>query len=553
MKKAFALLKIIFFTTFTLTAFGGTNPAKIYIVANSADNDSLAIAEFYAAAREIPKANIIAIDMPKDGKITKTQYFAKIENPLTAELVSRGAAKAFKLGAKDAYGREIYSYISHDIDFLVLCKGVPWGVNPSPKISAPKAKNSLTDAASVDSELSGRFVSAKTLNGFQKNPLFNNYSWSMTPSISGVIPVARLDGATKEDVENAIKGAIETEKKGLMGRVYIDKSRRAKEGDDWLENAKKILAAADFDISESPSPALFGYGERMDAPAFYFGWYAFRPSGYFAENGFELPRGASALHIYSFSAANLRNKSDWTARFVNIGAAATFGNVYEPYLGGTHYPHIYALALARGMSAGEAATAAMPFVSWQGMFVGDPLFKPFKVGLSEQIKQIDAGQSDELSQYAVVRKANKIGREKGAQAAFDFASKYVGKFADAALLWKLSNLSVELKRDADAIRFAEKALSRDIYKLPSNWGLAFEICDYLIPQSAKSRRVAKETLERLNGLSDSEGLKRALAQKALKIGKYEKMGDTLAKIVSQVKKLDAEAVRKRSEKATSKK
>lgn len=167
----------------------------------------------------------------------------------------------------------------------------------------------------------------------------------------------------------------------------------------------------------------------MDAPAFYFGWYTFRPCGYFAEKGFSFPRGASALHIYSFSASDMLNAANWTPAFVSKGAAAVFGNVYEPYLGGTHHPHVYALALARGMSSGEAATAAMPFLSWQGVFVGDPLFKPFKTGLDAQMRAIDSGSADALSQYSVIRAMNRIAREKGAAAAFDFGSKYVGKIS----------------------------------------------------------------------------------------------------------------------------
>lgn len=220
----------------------------------------------------------------------------------------------------------------------------------------------------------------------------------------------------------------------------------------------------------------------MDAPAFYFGWYTFRPCGYFAEKGFSFPRGASALHIYSFSASDMLNAANWTPAFVSKGAAAVFGNVYEPYLGGTHHPHVYALALARGMSSGEAATAAMPFLSWQGVFVGDPLFKPFKTGLDAQMRAIDSGSADALSQYSVIRAMNRIAREKGAAAAFDFGSKYVGKFPDGALLWKLSQTAAAEGNSAESVRLASDALGRDLYSEASNRGLAMEICRYLIPR-----------------------------------------------------------------------
>lgn len=529
---------------FALCARAEVLPSKVYVVANSDDPDSLAIADFYASARGIPKGNIVGLPMPKAGKISKAEYFEKIENPLVAELAKRGALKAVKLGGREPSGREIYSYVSHDIGFLVLCRGVPWGVNPSPNSPAPNPPKSFSDAASVDSEISGRFVSSKSFAGFVKNPLFNNYSWVMTPSITGTIPVARLDGVSRADVEASVKNALEAEKKGVRGRVYIDESKREKTGDKWLSAAGKILSAAGFDVSENTEPRLFGFADRMDAPAFYFGWYAFNPAGYFADKNFKFPAGASALHIFSFSAANMRDRNSWTPAFTAEGASATFGNVYEPYLGGTHYPHVYVLALARGMSAGEAATAAMPFLSWQGVFVGDPMFKPFKTDLKKQMENIDAGEIDELSQYSVIRMVNSISKKGGARAAFDYASKYVGKMPDAALLWKLAQLAAADKNTSASEQLARDALSRDIYSKVSDRGLAFEICAYLIPLSQQSRAAARGSLERLAGLSEDGEYLVAVARLAKELSKREELGGELAGVV---KRADAYAAQKAME------
>lgn len=529
---------------FALCARAEVLPSKVYVVANSDDPDSLAIADFYASARGIPKGNIVGLPMPKAGKISKAEYFEKIENPLVAELAKRGALKAVKLGGREPSGREIYSYVSHDIGFLVLCRGVPWGVNPSPNSPAPNPPKSFSDAASVDSEISGRFVSSKSFAGFVKNPLFNNYSWAMTPSITGTIPVARLDGVSRADVEASVKNALEAEKKGVRGRVYIDESKREKTGDKWLSAAGKILSAAGFDVSENTEPRLFGFADRMDAPAFYFGWYAFNPAGYFADKNFKFPAGASALHIFSFSAANMRDRNSWTPAFTAEGASATFGNVYEPYLGGTHYPHVYLLALARGMSAGEAATAAMPFLSWQGVFVGDPMFKPFKTDLKKQMENIDAGEIDELSQYSVIRMVNSISKKGGARAAFDYASKYVGKMPDAALLWKLAQLAAADKNTSASEQLARDALSRDIYSKVSDRGLAFEICAYLIPLSQQSRAAARGSLERLAGLSEDGEYLVAVARLAKELSKREELGGELAGVV---KRADAYAAQKAME------
>ena len=529
---------------FALCARAEVLPSKVYVVANSDDPDSLAIADFYASARGIPKGNIVGLPMPKAGKISKAEYFEKIENPLVAELAKRGALKAVKLGGREPSGREIYSYVSHDIDFLVLCRGVPWGINPTPGSPAPNPPKSFSDAASVDSEISGRFVSSKSFAGFVKNPLFNNYSWAMTPSITGTIPVARLDGVSRADVEASVRNALEAEKKGVRGRVYIDESKREKTGDKWLSAAGKILSAAGFDVSENTEPRLFGFADRMDAPAFYFGWYAFNPAGYFADKNFKFPAGASALHIFSFSAANMRDRNSWTPAFTAEGASATFGNVYEPYLGGTHYPHVYVLALARGMSAGEAATAAMPFLSWQGVFVGDPMFKPFKTDLKKQMENIDAGEIDELSQYSVIRMVNSISKKGGARAAFDYASKYVGKMPDAALLWKLAQLAAADKNTSASEQLARDALSRDIYSKVSDRGLAFEICAYLIPLSQQSRAAARGSLERLAGLSEDGEYLVAVARLAKELSKREELSGELAGVV---KRADAYAAQKAME------
>ena len=529
---------------FALCARAEVLPSKVYVVANSDDPDSLAIADFYASARGIPKGNIVGLPMPKAGKISKVEYFEKIENPLVAELAKRGALKAVKLGGREPSGREIYSYVSHDIGFLVLCRGVPWGINPTPGSPAPNPPKSFSDAASVDSEISGRFVSSKSFAGFVKNPLFNNYSWAMTPSITGTIPVARLDGVSRADVEASVRNALEAEKKGVRGRVYIDESKREKTGDKWLSAAGKILSAAGFDVSENTEPRLFGFADRMDAPAFYFGWYAFNPAGYFADKNFKFPAGASALHIFSFSAANMRDRNSWTPAFTAEGASATFGNVYEPYLGGTHYPHVYVLALARGMSAGEAATAAMPFLSWQGVFVGDPMFKPFKTDLKKQMENIDAGEIDELSQYSVIRMVNSISKKGGARAAFDYASKYVGKMPDAALLWKLAQLAAADKNTSASEQLARDALSRDIYSKVSDRGLAFEICAYLIPLSQQSRAAARGSLERLAGLSEDGEYLVAVARLAKELSKREELGGELAGVV---KRADAYAAQKAME------
>ena len=313
--------------------FGGcflysATPQKTYVVANLSLKDSVEVAQAYASKRNIPISNIIAFAMPTSLEISKAEYFSKIENTLVAELVKRRAITAVKLGSKDSNGREIYSYVSHDIDFVVFCYGVPYAVRDFPLAKGEKARNGMkTAGAALDSEFSARFIDGNKFFGMLKNPLYKDIGKKKSASLYGLIPTARLDGANKADVLNIIDSAIEAERKGVAGRVYLDKSKKYKLGDDWIDLANKILSYAYFDIDVSEAPALFGCADRMDGLAYYFGWYSRRATGYFAENGFRAARGASALHIYSYSAREMRNRLFWTPALVSAGAVATFGNI----------------------------------------------------------------------------------------------------------------------------------------------------------------------------------------------------------------------------------
>jgi hypothetical protein len=60
------------------------------------------------------------------------------------------------------------------------------------------------------------------------------------------------------------------------------------------------------------------------------------------------------------------------------GVAATIGPVYEPYVQGFPVPHVFFGELLEGyMSLGESYLVSLPYLSWQMVLVGDPLYQPF--------------------------------------------------------------------------------------------------------------------------------------------------------------------------------
>ena len=88
--------------------------------------------------------------------------------------------------------------------------------------------------------------------------------------------------------------------------------------------------------------------------------------------------GAVAVHIHSFSAASLRNPAaHWAAPLLVRGAAATMGNVYEPYLDLTPHLDIFNDRLLGGFTFAESAYMSLKVLSWMTTIVGDPLYRPF--------------------------------------------------------------------------------------------------------------------------------------------------------------------------------
>jgi len=75
---------------------------------------------------------------------------------------------------------------------------------------------------------------------------------------------------------------------------------------------------------------------------------------------------------------------------IGDGVTGTAGHVDEPYLDGTIRPEILFPAYVSGRNLAEAFYAAMPYLSWQTVVIGDPLCAPFD-GARRTADEIDPG------------------------------------------------------------------------------------------------------------------------------------------------------------------
>jgi uncharacterized protein (TIGR03790 family) len=379
----------LIFTLAVLLARADDLASRVVIVANADDPESVQLAEYYAAKREVPTANIIALNMPATEAVTWRQFVDSVFNPLQAELVRRQWIDAIGMNLTDGVGRKKYVISGHKISYLVVCRGVPLKVvhDPlQPPETIPAASNPAfrTNAAAVDGELALAALSNPPLIAFVPNPLFNNDQPSAL-ALNQIIKISRLDGPSYADARRMIDQAIAVENTGLVGRSYVDIGGPHAAGDRWLDETARQLSALGFDGDVDRGGGTLPSWARCDAPVLYFGWYAGALNGPFAQDGFKFPPGAVALHIHSFSADTLHSTTQgWVGPLVARGVTATFGNVTEPYLELTHQPQLILKSLARGDTLGDAAAYAVPVYSWQAMAVGDPLYRPFKVPLDQQ-------------------------------------------------------------------------------------------------------------------------------------------------------------------------
>jgi len=385
-------------------------PATTVVVANGKVPAGVELAKAFMRHRGIPGQNLIVLDLATEEAITWTQYSETLLNPLRAKLQAAGLltgqlADALAAGPDQRGRREYLPTAAPKLGWIVLVHGVPLKIQPS-GLKAPGApKQGLRgDHACVDSELALLATVNLDPEGAKPNPWFQQRTLAPAEAAE-VIRTARLDGPAPAEVLRALQGAWRAEAQGLRGRAYVDVGGPYADGDTWFKEAAELTRQLGFPTDLESTKQQFGPKARADAPALYLGWYSQKAQGRFAAPDVRLAPGAIALHLHSFSAESLRSEhAGWTPWLVKQGAAHVSGNVYEPYLSLTLRPDLLVDGVKRGLTAGEAAWYATPAVSWQGVILGDPFYRPFARDLKDQLADFQR-KPDELGPYAVTRSA----------------------------------------------------------------------------------------------------------------------------------------------------
>lgn len=363
---------------------GGTRDAAATLVLfNKNDADSKGLAQYYAGKRGIPPEQVVGLRCPEQEEITRADYESDIAAPLRKLLRSRGW---WKMG-KDQMGASIVSMAS--IRYVAIMRGMPLKIAPDPTIPPSQAEKGLPieitsrNEASVDSELATLGLFLPSPAGIYPNPYYRRFTPILQDPIPpGILLPARLDGPTASIVRAMIDDSLDAERDGLYGWAYVDgrgiTSGGYAEGDQWMANVVVSLRQQGVPVIFDNNPATFPPGYPVTEAAVYFGWYAPSIEGPFAQPGFGFRPGAIAVHLHSFSASTLRSPTaGWCGPLLARGAAATLGNVYEPYLSLTANFDIFQDRLMAGFNLAESGWMSQRVLSWMGVVVGDPLYRPY--------------------------------------------------------------------------------------------------------------------------------------------------------------------------------
>ncbi len=361
-----ALLAAVFFS---LAAWGLT-PAQVVVVYNAASKRSEQCARAYCAVRSIPANQCVGLPgLPAGQDISRQEYDSKLRYPL----LLHARQHSWRLPATQQEGlKPVYA--------MVLMPDIPLRVREEQE---PGKKKGIPtqNCASVDSELA--LLGARyTLAGPLINPFFNK-SGKLEESRPPVLSVTRIDAPDDTTIRRMIQFPAEVERRGLWGWTVVDQGGPYPQGDTWFSGiARQAKENGQPLFHEESRSTLASAFPLMSDTAVYFGWYAHPSNGPFNPKTcaeFRFAPGAIAYHLHSYSGTSVKNPDSWVGALLQRGAAVTAGNVYEPTLGGCLKPDVFFDRLLKGYTVAESALMATPWLSWQGVVLGDPLYRPYDV------------------------------------------------------------------------------------------------------------------------------------------------------------------------------
>ena len=386
-------------------------PHEILVIANRNAAKSIGLAKYYMKSRNIPETNLLQLWLTDKEGCSREEYEKKVI-PRVRKYISEKDPKRLIKCLVTVYGiplkinpPEMTSAEKMQVEKL---RKRQKGLNDKLKILNEKEKaqkqkiqkelqslkkqideiTKINHRSALDSELALVLRDDYPLSGWVPNPFFLGFK-RKNLSKENVLLVSRLDGPSDQIVKRIIDDSLNAEKSGLKGVAYFDargprqdkkKDQKPKIDTSFYDNS--IYSAADqvkkskrVQVVVNDKAELFKPGECPEA-AFYCGWYSLAKY----VDAFKWRPGSIGYHIASSECSTLKSQNSqvWCKRMLEEGVAATLGPTSEPYLQAFPIPEIFFATLLDGrVTLAECYALSLPFLSWQMVLIGDPLYRPF--------------------------------------------------------------------------------------------------------------------------------------------------------------------------------
>lgn len=322
----------------------GLDAGSLAVVVNDADPQSVAVAEYYVAARSIPASNVVHLDFSGTGTILSPADFEPLHTQAQASVGDHVQAWA------------ITWTTPYRVGCMSITSAFALGYDP---MWCNTSDGSCSDTAPVETYLSD------TTRPYDDH---------------GVRPAMMLAGETTAHVMSLIDRGVASDRTMPTHTGYLVRTTDPVRSVRWPQ---MIATLPDWQAGDG---LLFSYVDNHDGPPesdgitgrddvlFYFTGLEHVPG---IETNTFLP-GALADHLTSLG-GQLTDSSQMSAlRWLDAGAVASYGTVVEPCNKVEKFPYVrFAVQFYyRGQTALEAYWKS---VHWpgEGVFVGEPLARPF--------------------------------------------------------------------------------------------------------------------------------------------------------------------------------
>ena len=385
-------------------------PHQILVIANKNAAGSVELAKFYMKMRNIPQTHLLQLSTTNKEWCSREEYEEKVAGKVRKHLIEKDPLWQIRclvtmyglplkvkppkmIPQEEKQVKALRKEQKTIKERLQALEGKKGEAVKSLKEESKEIENRISgltksyQRSSLDSELALVLEEDYSLVGWIHNPYFIGFKDKKLPiKKEKILMVSRLDGPSEKTVRRIIRDSVQAEKNGLNGTAYFDArwprpEKKKLSGyafyDDSIHKAADQVRKSDLlPVVVNNVDALFQPGESPDA-ALYCGWYSLAKY----VDAFTWRPGAVGYHIASSECSTLKNKNRrvWCKMMLEKGVAATIGPVSEPYVQAFPVPEAFFGLLVEGKaSLVECYFLSLPFLSWQMVLVGDPLYRPFK-------------------------------------------------------------------------------------------------------------------------------------------------------------------------------